>query len=286
MWRIIAQTASNSSKNLRFYAGRSHAAVRPITSFLGFSQDSFLSEKNRILDLRPPLNARFCDIGSHRNGELWSSVGYSKCPIGKLSGFLAISKGFTNVAEAVVSTDLDEEASSIEEIQSLLEEMSTVEVAEDRKVSDSSEEIPQKVQLEEPKKVSGMGAKKYAKLRQRQIKIETEAWEQAVKEYKELLQDMCEQKLAPNLPYVKSLLLGWFEPLRDKIGAVQEKCRDARRPPAYWPYIGQLPADMMAVITMHKLMSLLMTGGSNGSVLVVQAACLVGSAIEQEVSKI
>ncbi|XP_010943346.1 DNA-directed RNA polymerase 2B, chloroplastic/mitochondrial isoform X2 [Elaeis guineensis] len=283
MWRIFAQTASNSSKNLRFSAGRSLSALRPISSFLGFTQDSFLWEKNRILDLRPPFNSRFCDIGPHHNGELWPSVGYSNCPIGKLSGFLANSRGFADVAEAVASTDLDEEASSIEEIQSLLEETSTVEVAEDWKLSDRSEKLPQKAQREEPKKVSGMGAKKYAKLRQRQIKIETEAWEQAAKEYKELLQDMCEQKLAPNLPYVKSLLLGWFEPFRDKIAAEQEKCREVRNRAAYGPYIGQLPADMMAVITMHKLMSLLMTSGSNGSVLVVQAACQVGSAIEQEV---
>ncbi|CAL9063119.1 unnamed protein product [Musa banksii] len=39
---------------------------------------------------------------------------------------------------------------------------------------------------------------------------------------------------------------------------------------------------MMAVITMHKMMSLLMTGSENGSVLVVQAACKIGDAIERE----
>ncbi|KAF5775618.1 putative DNA-directed RNA polymerase [Helianthus annuus] len=31
------------------------------------------------------------------------------------------------------------------------------------------------------------------------------AWEVAAKAYQELLMDMCWQKLAPNLPYVKSL---------------------------------------------------------------------------------
>ncbi|CAD5189963.1 unnamed protein product [Musa acuminata subsp. malaccensis] len=70
-----------------------------------------------------------------------------------------------------------------------------------------------------------MRARKYYVLRQRQIKIETDAWEQAAKEYKELLTNMCERKLAPNLPYVKSLFLGWFEPLRDRIAMEQEQCR-------------------------------------------------------------
>lgn len=116
------------------------------------------------------------------------------------------------------------------------------------------------------------------------MKIETEAWESAAKEYSELLADMCERKLAPNLPYVKSLFLGWFEPLRDQILVEQERCRDALKKPAVAPYFDRLPADMMAVITMHKLMSLLMTaGGGDGCVRVVQAACQIGEAIEQEV---
>lgn len=51
------------------------------------------------------------------------------------------------------------------------------------------------------------------------------------------------------------------------------------------PYFNQLPADLMAVITMHKMMSLLMTGSENGSVLVVQAACKIGDAIEREVGR-
>nr|CAB3503932.1 unnamed protein product [Digitaria exilis] len=40
---------------------------------------------------------------------------------------------------------------------------------------------------------------------------------------------------------------------------------------------------MMAVITMHKLMGLLMTGSGDGSVRVIQAACQIGEAIEHEV---
>jgi DNA-directed RNA polymerase, mitochondrial len=129
----------------------------------------------------------------------------------------------------------------------------------------------------------GMKFHKYTALRRRQIRIETEAWEQAAKEYRELLADMCEQKLAPNLPYVKSLFLGWFEPLRDQIIMEQELVAERGSRAPHGPYFNMLPADMMAVITMHKLMGLLMTGNSDGSVRVIQAACQIGEAIEHEV---
>jgi hypothetical protein len=43
---------------------------------------------------------------------------------------------------------------------------------------------------------------------------------------------------------------------------------------------------MMAVITMHKLMGLLMTGSGDGSVRVIQAACQIGEAIEHEVCRL
>lgn len=123
-------------------------------------------------------------------------------------------------------------------------------------------------------------------LKKRQIKIETEAWEEAAKEYQELLTDMCEQKLAPNLPYVKSLFLGWFEPLKDAIAAEQTACLEGKIKLGHVPFFTHLPAEMMAVITMHKLMGLLMTGSGHGSTRVVQAACHIGEAIENEVSSI
>lgn len=129
----------------------------------------------------------------------------------------------------------------------------------------------------------GMSYHKYASLRRRQIRVETEAWEHAAKEYRELLADMCEQKLAPNLPYIKSLFLGWFEPLRDQITAEQELVANRGSRASHGPYFNMLPADMMAVITMHKLMGLLMTGSGDGSVRVIQAACQIGEAIEHEV---
>uniref|UniRef100_J3MVS3 DNA-directed RNA polymerase n=2 Tax=Oryza brachyantha TaxID=4533 RepID=J3MVS3_ORYBR len=135
----------------------------------------------------------------------------------------------------------------------------------------------------EAKASHGFGYYKYAMLRRRQVQIETEAWEQAAKEYRELLADMCEHKLAPNLPYVKSLFLGWFEPLRDQIIAEQDLVCERRARASHARYFNMLPADMMAVITMHKLMGLLMTGSGDGSVRVIQAACQIGEAIEHEV---
>lgn len=131
----------------------------------------------------------------------------------------------------------------------------------------------------------GMGSTKYHRLRRRQVKAECEAWQRAANEYKELLNDMCEHKLAPNLPYMKSLFLGWFEPLRNTIAAEQESYRSGKRKTAYGRFFDQLPADMMAVITMHKLMALMMTGGEHGHghARVIQAACTIGDAVEQEV---
>jgi DNA-directed RNA polymerase len=126
--------------------------------------------------------------------------------------------------------------------------------------------------------------RKYNLLRRRQIKAETEAWERMVEEYRELEREMCEKKLAPTLPYVKALFLGWFEPLRDAIEREQKVQRTKKQKAAFAPHIDLLPADKMAVIVMHKMMGLLMVGNQEGYVLVVQAAVQIGVAIEQEVS--
>lgn len=205
-------------------------------------------------------------------------------------------RGFASVAEEVSPTDAEEETASIEALQELMEELSKdgsegitrLEKSEDvQPMVLTPQPLPeqQQMQRQHQKQISGMGQKKYFMLRRRQIKIETEAWEQAAKEYRELLVDMCEQKLAPNLPYMKSLFLGWFEPLRNKIEEEQQAYREGKSKAAYGPYFDQLPAEMMSVITMHKLMGLLMTGGGDGSTRVIQAACQVGEAIEQEVGK-
>ncbi|KAF5190533.1 Dna-directed rna polymerase 3 protein [Thalictrum thalictroides] len=93
---------------------------------------------------------------------------------------------------------------------------------------------------------------------------------------------MCEKKLAPNLPYVKKLFLGWFEPLKEAIEKEQKLQKAKKQKAAYAYHISLLPADKMAVIVMHKMMGLLMIGQDDGCVRVVQAAVHIGEAIEQE----
>ncbi|XP_010526301.1 PREDICTED: DNA-directed RNA polymerase 3, chloroplastic [Tarenaya hassleriana] len=126
--------------------------------------------------------------------------------------------------------------------------------------------------------------RKFDALRRRQVKEETEAWEKMVTEYRDLEREMCEKKLAPNLPYVKQLFLGWFQPLKDAIEREQklQKNKSKKIRAAYAPHIELLPADKMAVITMHKMMGLVMSGHEDGCIQVVQAAVSIGVAIEQE----
>ncbi|KAK6128777.1 hypothetical protein DH2020_037483 [Rehmannia glutinosa] len=133
----------------------------------------------------------------------------------------------SSVAEAVVEA----EAAS----QTDAEEGNSV----NSSIADDFQELLSEVRKEERRQYStqwrnrrnirGVGNEKYKTLRRRQVKIETEAWEQAAREYRELLNDMCEQKLAPNLPYMKSLFLGWFEPL-NKIAEEQEFIRKGKTP--------------------------------------------------------
>ncbi|KAK8962692.1 hypothetical protein KSP40_PGU015267 [Platanthera guangdongensis] len=125
--------------------------------------------------------------------------------------------------------------------------------------------------------------KKYNALRRRQVKAETAAWERAAEEYKELERVMLEKKLAPSLPYVKSLFLCWFEPLRGAIETDQKLQKGKRHKAAYAYHMSLLPADKLAVIVMHKMMGLLMMGQEKGCVRVVQAAIHIGEAIEHEV---
>ncbi|OAY76980.1 DNA-directed RNA polymerase 2B, chloroplastic/mitochondrial [Ananas comosus] len=292
MWRSIIPRQACWSRSSRALASSRHA---PLPS--GFSMDGLPSgaSPSPSPSPSPPCErSRLSDPSLPKIGLSFSSrIGWPPTIVGRSSA-LSIpstsSRRVASLAEAVSSTDVDEDASAVEEIQTMLEQISRSGEPTDggrrtREITNLGAAASARTAVSvpaRPKQVHGMGSGKYAMLRRRQIKIETEAWEQAAKEYKELLMDMCEQKLAPNLPYVKSLFLGWFEPLRDQIALEQDHCRDGKNRASHAPYFNQLPADMMAVITMHKLMSLLMTGSGDGSVRVVQAACQVGEAIEQE----
>ncbi|KAB5516531.1 hypothetical protein DKX38_027179 [Salix brachista] len=91
-------------------------------------------------------------------------------------------------------------------------------------------------------------------------------------------------KLAPNLPCMKSLFLGWFEPFTDAIAKEQELIRTGKSRQAYAPYFDLLPADKMSAIAMHQLAATVMTCGEHGCARVETAACMIGDAIEQESS--
>ncbi|KAL6187852.1 hypothetical protein ACLB2K_039247 [Fragaria x ananassa] len=254
MWRTLAKQAVSSSKTKLSF----HSALK-------------ISTKPTFLDKSTHFETWVCRkygsllLGSVQIGELGrpSLRNNPVYPFG-------YCRGYASSAEAIASTD---EESGSEEIQVMLEDL-----VRESTVEDDSRQ---------PKRlVSGMGAGRYGILRRRQVKLETEAWEEAANEYQELLSDMCRQKLAPNLPYIKSLFLGWFEPLRDAIAAEPGTWSDKKGncKPNHAQYFELLPPDKMAVITMHKLMGLLMTNsGGVGAVKVVQAACAIGEAIENEV---
>ncbi|PRQ53261.1 putative DNA-directed RNA polymerase [Rosa chinensis] len=260
VWRSVAKQAISRAQRPPL---KPQSLSRAHT-LLGFCQRSSFHE-----NLKPILLSSCSNfVGFRRNDHMHKPSFGSLNRVG-VSDFCP--KGYASVAEAVSSTDAEEEVSVVDGLQEILQEMRK----EDRRQAQYRRRSRQARQR-------GMGQGKYLMLKRRQIKIETEAWEKAAKEYRELLMDMCEQKLAPNLPYMKSLFLGWFEPLCNAITKEQDLCRQGKNKAAYGPYMDKLPADMMSVITMHKLMGLLMTG-EHGSCRVVSAACTIGEAIEQEV---
>ncbi|KAJ1423067.1 DNA-directed RNA polymerase, phage-type [Sesbania bispinosa] len=267
MWTNLAKRAPLAKFKLSsesFYFLSSSASLRS-------SQHLNFPEKTEPLETQTRVNSRqsffgFNQVGvfSPKNKLGRSEFLFSEDPFFFRSRSLKLARGHASVAEAIESTDIEDDYSGSDEVQKLLEEMVKREKG--------------KPQLEHQK-----NSYKYTMLRRRQIKMETEAWEEAAREYQELLEDMREQKLAPNLPYMKSLFLGWFEPLRNAIAADQELCKKNKHRMTHAPYFNELPADMMAVITMHKLMGLLMTNSNGvGSARVIQAACQIGEAIEHE----
>jgi DNA-directed RNA polymerase len=265
MWRTLAKCSP--SKQLKFPSNSSN-----------FFKDSTFIENIRSPDAKKCLNSAFSFLCSRQIGVFPQNDKLCNSSFDDLTKPFDLSpfffKGYATAAAADVIPSNDEsDLSGSDDFQGLMEQ-----------VNKHFQKMEPQFRPQEKKMVAGMGIGKYAILKRRQIKMETEAWEQAAQEYQEMLEDMCEQKLAPNLPYVKSLFLGWFEPLRDAIVAEQELCKRNLRV-SHRAHFSDLPADMMAVITMHKLMGLLMTGnGGSASIRVVQAASVVGEAIEHEVN--
>ncbi|KAG6420986.1 hypothetical protein SASPL_117532 [Salvia splendens] len=281
MWRNIAkQISSRGPPNYR-----RNSSLSATQSLLAFTQASVFPNSRRIYQLNSlsadalPVEVfqRNSDIDLH-DKKFPSFSGRNQVNCYGLCG-----RTYASIAEAVEAevaasqTDIDEDgrdSSGDVPVPNEVEELLNVMRKEERRVYAKKWRHQRNMR---------MGNLKYYALKKRQAKIETEAWQQAAKEYVELLNDMCKQKLAPNLPYMKSLFLGWFEPFRDKIAEEQEVIRNGKSKAGYGKYFVLLPADMMAVVTMHKLMGLLMTGGDHGCARVVQAACAIGDAIEQEV---
>lgn len=294
MWRHIGKQIASRGPPKHCRSSSLSAAG----SFLGFGQGSAFSEKSgprRLFELNSHSSDGFPSVGFQRN-----------CDIDGGSKFLPFSRGsqegpygfccrsYASAAEAVeveeaapppaergeervreeVKGDSSVHASVPDEVRELLNAMRKEETRAYNKKWRHQRNA---------KMVKKIGNEKYYALKRRQVKIETEAWQEAAKEYVELLNDMCAKNLAPNLPYMKTLFLGWFEPLRNKIAEEQELIREGKSRTGYAKYFDLLPAEMMAVITMHKLMGLLMSGGEHGCARVVHASCSVGDAIEQEV---
>ncbi|KAJ6738705.1 DNA-DIRECTED RNA polymerase [Salix koriyanagi] len=194
MWRNVAKQAilKPQTKSLKF------PSFPSTHSFLGAPQEPIFDEKPKFHSVNnssPKLDfRRIGEISTHeeymgkpsfvflRNGDSTN---------GNMCRWLC-PRGYVSVAEAVSSTDVEDNVAVDEEVQELLQET--------RNEEEKEKDFRKRRRLHANR---GMGSGKYKALRRRQVKIEAEAWEQAAKEYKELLKDMCEHKLAPNLPYMK-----------------------------------------------------------------------------------
>lgn len=189
---------------------------------------------------------------------------------------------------AFVGRDLAEEAIGLQSpVTCLLADAPNLSYAHETKAKELPRVLPGDIGSKS-RDLSAQGASRNVRaLRARQLKIESEAWDRAAKEYKETLIELCKNKLAPNLSFMKSMFLSWFEPLRNAIAAEQEAykiCTDGRKSNIrIGSHLYLLSADKLAVITMHKTIARLMTDFQNGGLRVVAAAISIGQAVEQEV---
>ncbi|MCO5547469.1 hypothetical protein L7F22_000919 [Adiantum nelumboides] len=126
---------------------------------------------------------------------------------------------------------------------------------------------------------------KSQKLRNRQLKVESYAWQRATDDYRKQIAQMCKNQRAPSLPFMKALFLSWFEPLTKAITAEQEAYKNGKliAERRYGPYLDLLPADMLAVITMHKTVAKLLTDDVSGGLRVIIPIMSIGEAVEEEV---
>ncbi|KAL0538820.1 hypothetical protein IC582_022979 [Cucumis melo] len=269
MWRNVLKRAA--SRKATLFSELSSSTSRKVTEDHIFLDQIRYSRSLETLNTccQSGDSSRISFLHPQKVGFTNSNFPHSSNPVA-FYGVLNHAEGYATAAEAAIS---EGDLSGSEEIQEIMEGISKQDKVEPH--------------FKKPKRmVDRKGEATYDMLRKRQIKIETEAWEEAAREYEELIAEICEQKLSPNLPYMKSLFLGWFQPFRDAIVAEQESIKSKSKNfcPNHAPYFNLLPADMMAVITMHKLVGVMMSDfEGNGIVKVTQAATHIGEAIENEV---
>ncbi|CAN6446738.1 unnamed protein product [Victoria cruziana] len=252
MWRVLRKHVFLQNSSLVY---RSGAVMSKLTddfssltsslrrniypSVLGFRNGCSEIRNRRHIDSMEDLGDR--GVGLYRR-SVENLVYFSWSRTDDFGPKMSGTQGFASVAETVPSTDDD--SSVVEEIQEDPQQC----------YGEVNGEKREKFGRRRRARRGNLGYAKYRALRIRQVKIETEAWEKAAREYRELVTDMSEQ----------------------------ESYRKGKNRTAYAPYFDRLPAEMMAVITMHKLMGLLMTSDDHGTAKVVQAACRIGDAIENE----
>ncbi|KAH9295327.1 hypothetical protein KI387_038915, partial [Taxus chinensis] len=254
MWRASLRKSTGRLKTIKEFSVFNKEFSR------AFGLRGFLVEERPNLDCRSGFVKNMVHLPWCREGFGGRRVDPTWPPRG--------ARGIANsAAEVLVSSDEAEEASTSEE---------------DHFSRNKSHKGPMPAETKE-----------FLALRKKQAKIETDAWKQTVQEYRELMQEMCSKKLAPSLPYMKSLFLGWFEPLRDAIAKEQHALQETVKfrvteGELFRDCMCQLPPEMMSVITMHKLVGILMTaedgsGPAGGGARLIYTALQIGEAVENEV---
>ncbi|WP_454706685.1 DNA-directed RNA polymerase [Delftia acidovorans] len=106
----------------------------------------------------------------------------------------------------------------------------------------------------------------YSQLCQRERETEVLAVEAAVKRYREIMDQATRARAGSSLYPGQQLMLRWITPLVDRLRLEQMEVRNhvpAEDRHIYGPFLLQLPAEKLAVITMHSVLSTLLSVSRN-----------------------
>lgn len=104
-------------------------------------------------------------------------------------------------------------------------------------------------------------------LTRRQVSLETETLDNAVKQYKTIMEDMVKMGRASQLGSMHWYVVEWYTPFMECIEAelrainANERSIDRK---LYGPFMKQLPADKLAIITMNSVIDCCCRGGPSG----------------------